>query len=149
MTLFMSIVHSDPLPPPTNVQLFDVNSEQLIFNWSPAESNCSTLQYSIESDCGTFTTAVTTSTQATCSVDLSAIADSMCTFAIRSVVCGNISGILSDPLSITLKVTVYIYVVIDIKLCVFISTSPTVASDLRCHTSLHVKQVDSTGHQLY
>ena len=86
-----------------------MNSEQLIFNWSPVESNCSALQYIIESDCGTFTTAVTTSTLATCSFDLSAIADSMCTFTIRSVVCGNISGILSDPLSITLKGTVYMW----------------------------------------
>ena len=101
MTLLMSIIHSDPLPPPTNVQLVDVNSEQLVFNWSSVESNCSTLQYSIESDCGTCTN--TEMTLATCSVDLSAITYDMCNFAIQSVVCGNVSGILSDPLSITMK----------------------------------------------
>ena len=99
--MLMSIIHSDPLPPPTNVQLVDVNSKQLVFNWSSEESNCSTLQYNIDSDCGICTNTVTTF--ATCSIDLSAITNNMCTFAIQSVVCGNISGILSDPLSITLK----------------------------------------------
>lgn len=91
---------------PHDVQLIDVRLGQLIFGWSAVALNCSALQYTIESDCGNCTDMFdTTSTTVTCSVqiEVSPAATPQCTFAVKSVVCGNIASSWSDPITATLK----------------------------------------------
>ena len=96
----------DPLPPPTNIQLVRTSSEQLVFNWTAVDSDCSALHYSITtSNCGTCAnTTERTVTSTVCSIDLSAVADNtmQCSFGIQTVVCNNISGNLSTQVDVTL-----------------------------------------------
>ena len=74
------------------------------------DSGCSTLHYNITSNCGSCinTTAVTT-TSVACSIS---VADNMtqCSFGVQSVVCANISGVLSTPLDVTLKGIIYLHI---------------------------------------
>ena len=73
----------------------------LAFNWTPVISNCSTLQYSIVSDCGTCPT-VTNMTTATCS-DLQLTTNaSLCYFRVTSRAC-DLTGSPSSPTAVTLK----------------------------------------------
>ena len=93
----------DPPPPPTNVQLVGISSEQLIFNWTAVSSNCSILQYNITSNCGTCADIIASSTSSvSCSINLS-VNMMPCSFGIQSVICTNMSGNLSTPLLVTLK----------------------------------------------
>ena len=100
----------DPLPPPAIVQLVGTSSEQLVFNWTSVDSDCSTFQYNITSNCGNCvnTTAVNT-TSVTCAISLSSADNNVmqCSFSIQSVVCANISGVPSTPLDVTLKGSYY------------------------------------------
>ena len=96
----------DPLPSPMGVSLFTVNSRQLVFNWMPIQSNCSSLQYGIESDCGSCSEGSQTflnQTSKTCIVEQPNTDERMCSFAVNSVICRNISGSFSTPVNVTLK----------------------------------------------
>ena len=67
------------------------------------DSDCSSLQYNITSNCGTCADTIDGKfTSVTCSIDLSAVTGE-CSFGIQSVVCTSISGISSIPLNIKLK----------------------------------------------
>ena len=101
--ILIIIMLADPLPPPLDVQLTSVKPDKLTFNWSSVQQNCSTLQYGIESNCGTCTNDPPTLTSATCSFELSAISGGLCNFSVQSTVCGNITGSLSTPIRVTLK----------------------------------------------
>lgn len=98
----------DPPPPPTNVQLVDISSEQLIFNWTAVDSNCSTLQYNIiASSCGVcadnnIILMNSTASSVTCFISLS-VNMMRCSFGIQSVICTDVSGNLSTPLIVTPK----------------------------------------------
>ena len=101
-----TLLQSDPLPPPIDIHLVIVSPEHLVFSWTSVQSNCSTLQYNIDSDCGTCLDVIEkTVNLVTCSFDLSAVIEStmLCSFGISSVICGNISGNLSAPLDVILK----------------------------------------------
>jgi hypothetical protein len=97
-------------PPPDNINLADVQSGKLTFNWTSVISDCSTarlqLLYNITStsDCGTCTvTAVTpTTVTATCSNLLLTTNVVTCLFKVSSHVCGLI-GNPSSPIELTLK----------------------------------------------
>ena len=94
----------DPLPPPNDVQLTHVTSNQLTFNWSSVQPDCSTLQYNIESNCGTCRPTILSSSSATCSFELPINSNDVCNFAVRSTICANsIIGSLSTPVRVTLK----------------------------------------------
>ena len=95
----------DPLPPPTDVQLIHVKPNQLTFNWSSVQPGCSTLQYSIESNCGTCINHQQTmlTSSALCSFELPVNSNDMCSFAIRSTICDSITGTLSTPVRVTLR----------------------------------------------
>lgn len=84
------LLSSDPPPPPSNIQLIGVSPEQLVFNWTTVDSNCSTLKYNVESNCGTCPDIVEkTVNSATCSIDLSAVTNNMmlCSFGVLNVIC--------------------------------------------------------------
>ena len=102
----------DPLPPPTIVRLVGVSSEQLVFNWTSVDSDCSTLNYNIMSNCGScINTTATTTTSVACSISVN-VTDSItqCSFGVQSVVCGNVSGVPSTPLDMTLQGIFYSHI---------------------------------------
>ena len=75
------------------------DSRALTFDWSPVAPDCHTLHYNIlSSNCGSCSTT-TTNTTVTCT-DVPTDG-SMCTFAVQTVVCGNIVGNFSDSVNFT------------------------------------------------
>ena len=89
------------LPPPYNVSWMVARPGQITFNWSPVDSECSAIHYNILAlNCGSCPT-VTTSTTITC-VDVPTD-DSVCIFALETVICGDITGNKSDPLYVQYK----------------------------------------------
>ena len=86
--------------PPDNIYLADAQPGALVFNWT-AIFNCSTLQYTIASDCGACPT-VTNMTTAICS-DLQLTTNAvLCHIRVSSRAC-NLVGIPSLPIGVTLK----------------------------------------------
>jgi hypothetical protein len=72
-----------------------------VFNWNPISTHCPAIQYKIiASNCGNCPT-ITNHTTVTCTNV--PIDGSMCTFAVQSVVCGNVSGNMSDVFHGVLK----------------------------------------------
>ena len=103
----------DPLPPPNDIQLTHVAPNQLTFNWSSVQPDCSTLQYNIESNCGTCINHQPTMlmSSATCSFELPIDSNDVCNFAIQSTICTNsIIGSLSTPVRVTLKRKLTIFI---------------------------------------
>ena len=75
------------------------SSRELVFKWSPVATVCRALHYNIlSSNCGSCPTT-TTNTTVTCT-DVPTDG-SVCTFAVQTVVCGNITGNVSDSVNIT------------------------------------------------
>jgi hypothetical protein len=86
-----------------NVSRNDYSSKELTFSWSPVAPDCPAIHYNIlASNCGSCPTT-TNHTNATCT-DVHTN-NSICTIAVQTVVCGNITGNISDPVSITLYTT--------------------------------------------
>ena len=83
------------LPPPYGVSWMATRPGQITFDWSPVAPNCSAIHYNILAlNCGNCPT-VTANTTITC-VDVPTDG-SVCTFALETVICGNITGSKSDP----------------------------------------------------
>ena len=79
----------DPIPL-IGLHLDAVMPGQLLFSWSSAANNCPSLKYMVISSCGNCSNPFnTTTTTAICSVEVS-IEPTMCWFAVKSVVCGEI-----------------------------------------------------------
>ena len=73
-----------------------------MFSWSPVAPDCPAIHYNIlASNCGSCPTT-TSHTNVTCT-DVPIEQNSFCTFALQTVVCGNITGILSNPISVSLS----------------------------------------------
>ena len=89
-----------PLSPPNQLYVYyNISNEsslrELTFNWSSVAPDCPTIHYNIlASNCGSCPTT-TNCTTATCT-DIP-IDGSVCTFAVQTVVCGNITGNRSNP----------------------------------------------------
>ena len=93
------------LSPPEQLHIsgIDFSSRELTFAWSSVAPNCPAIHYNIlASNCGSCPTT-TNHTTVTCT-DIPAI-DSVCTFALQTPVCGNITDNESDPVSITFYAT--------------------------------------------
>ena len=88
-------------PPPNDIQLVEAQAKQLIFNWTPALSTCSIVQYNITSNCGTCP-AVTNMTRAACSDFQLTTNAVLCQFSVNSVAC-NHPGNSSSPITVILK----------------------------------------------
>ena len=101
--LFVTYNNIDPLPAPDDLQLTQVKPNELTFSWSSVEPNCSTLQYELQSNCGTCTNNPDMPPSAVCSFELSAISNGVCNFAVQSTICGNIVGLLSSSILVTLR----------------------------------------------
>ena len=74
---------------------------KLTFSWSPVAPDCPAIHYNVLAlNCGSCPTT-TNHTNATCTNV--PINDSICTFAVQTVVCGNnITSNINDPINITL-----------------------------------------------
>ena len=78
----------------------DYFSRKLTFSWSPVAPACHAIHYNIlASNCGSCPTT-TNHTNVTCTEVPTN--DSTCTFAVQTVICGNIAGNVSDSINITL-----------------------------------------------
>ena len=97
------------IPPPDRVYMSNADfvTGHLTFNWSSVSPDCprSSIHYNIlASNCGSCPTT-TNHTTVTCT-DVPIINGSMCTFAVQTVVCGNITGNRSVPIRVNTD-TVY------------------------------------------
>ena len=99
------ISDSLPLPDDVHITAIDIGSRQLHFKWSPVAPDCPAIHYNIlASNCGSCPT-ITNHTTVTCT-DVPTNG-STCTFAVQMVVCVNVAGNLSDPISIILTNSFY------------------------------------------
>jgi hypothetical protein len=100
------IPNAVPLPPPEGISLTLVNfgPKEITFSWSSIAPDCPAIHYNIlASNCGSCPTT-TNHTNVTCT-DLPT-EDSICTLAVETVVCGNITGNLSKPLTLNITETI-------------------------------------------
>ena len=98
-----SIYIAVPFPPPSHIRLIDINQLQLVFAWNPHTSNCASIVYAVTSDCGVCPSTTIHNT-VTCS--RSSTDDHVrCTFAVQTVVCGNVVGERSRLVTIQLTGT--------------------------------------------
>ena len=98
----ISHIHAASYPPPGGIHLATVDDGLLLFEWISISAACTSVLYSITSNCGVCPHN-TNLTIASCFDLQLSTSPTVCTFAIASVVCGNIFGTPSDPISITLK----------------------------------------------
>ena len=88
------------IAPPSNMHIshIDIGLIQLTFAWSPVVPSCPSIHYNIlASNCGSCPTT-TSHTNVTCT-DIPTDG-SVCTFAVQTVVCGNITGIDNSSINI-------------------------------------------------
>ena len=101
----MAFSYVGPFPPPgeVNINLTALSTRALTFSWNPIAANCPAIHYNIlASNCGSCPTT-TNHTNVTCTdipITYNAI---LCTFALRTVVCGHTAGIVSNPISVPLS----------------------------------------------
>ena len=102
MSVLYYYVTIDPFPPPLDIHLADVGHNLLKFNWT-AVSNCVPLLYetSASESCGACPRH-TTVASASCAFNFSHV-PGVCGFAVRTIVCDNITGNWSKPINVTLK----------------------------------------------
>ena len=94
-----------PFSPPNKlwVSIVDLPLKQITFNWSPVAPDCPAVHYNIlASNCGSCPTTTNNATLTCTDVPTDGI---VCTFAIQTVVCGNITGSESEPISIIFYTT--------------------------------------------
>jgi hypothetical protein len=92
-----------PFQPPEGLSIIqaDLGSRRLTFSWSPVTPDCPAIHYNIlASNCGSCPTT-TNHTNVTCT-DVPTDG-SVCTFAVRSIVCGSITGNFSESIEVVLK----------------------------------------------
>ena len=98
---FLCIINAESSQSPNDVRLSYVQSGRITFNWTSVDALCDSISYNIiSSNCGRCP-SMTTNTTATCS-DVMALGQ-VCTFAVRTVVCGNITGNMSHPVHVILR----------------------------------------------
>ena len=93
-------MYTDPIPPnEVSINLSNLGLGQLQFSWDPVASDCPNIHYNIlASNCG----SCSTTTNVTCT-DIPTQKNSFCVFALQTVVCGDITGISSNPISVSLS----------------------------------------------
>lgn len=103
---FIWPLFAEPLPPPTEVQLREVNTNNLIFTWNTVQTDCPTFRYAIRSDCGTCASnsdLQTTQPTVSCSFEQPGTLDNFCSLSVTSLICRNISGSTSVSAGVNLR----------------------------------------------
>jgi hypothetical protein len=109
--IYIIKINAVPFPPPDAISLalVNFNPKEITFSWSPVATDCPSIQYNIlASNCGSCPNT-TNHTTATCT-DLPSDG-SVCTLAVETVVCGNITGNQSKPLSFNISDTLHVTVI--------------------------------------
>ena len=93
---------ADPCPPPTNVQLTNVNKTQLTFGWNAVISSCPVITYAISSTgCGTCpSTSVSNTTNC---VNYVTTNEQPCIYAVQTVICGNVVSVTNSTVQVMLR----------------------------------------------
>lgn len=95
---------ADPLPPPSNVTLINVNRTQLTFSWDPVGTNCLAIKYNILAEnCGSCPDKSNTTTAVCINQQPQPNEGIICTFRVQIEVCEAIIGGASDPSTATLR----------------------------------------------
>ena len=95
---FLFCITTGSLSPPEQLHIsgIDFSSRKLTFAWSSVAPDCPAIHYNIlASNCGSCSTT-TTNTTVTCT-DVPTTGSTSCNFAVQTVVCGNMTGNISDP----------------------------------------------------
>lgn len=92
---------TEPFSPPGDTHLVAVMPCSLKFGWSAVADACTSLLYEINTDCGICIT-ITNLTDISCSINVHDL-PKVCSFRVRSIVCGNITGMWSNPVNMTMK----------------------------------------------
>ena len=91
------------LPPPSNIHLCNVSRGHLHFCWDGVQSTCNNIHYNIHTDgCGLCPVS-TRLTSMICKVTQSIHDDVVCSFVIRTVVCGDKVGTEPNELNATFR----------------------------------------------
>ena len=100
---FFSFIYIEPYPPPIYLRLAKANGKQLIFTWEPINHTSSCPSY-YESLFNCSECAIT-SDSANCRLSTSIFTSDakVCSFAVRTIVCGNILGNISETVNVILK----------------------------------------------
>lgn len=100
-TVYYNIYNIEPFPPPNLISLSEIRfGPELIFNWTRAILKCQEISYTITSDCGNCPTTTTFSSALCRNVPTDG---RVCSFAVKTNICGNIEGNHSSSISIKLK----------------------------------------------
>jgi hypothetical protein len=94
---------SDPIPPPDDITLSVIrlaSIPELRFNWTKNMIKSCHISYTITSDCGDCPTSTAIDTAVCVNLPVN---NRTCSFAVRTVLCGNIDGTHSNSISVTLK----------------------------------------------
>ena len=110
------LFYSEPAPPPETLLMHLTNgAKELTFSWSQVPFTCPTLYYNITSiNCGSCNQS-TTLNSVTCTSFTPSISNTLCTFSVQTVICGNLAGEMrildvnlkgvSSGITITLTIT--------------------------------------------
>ena len=83
------LLFTAPYPQPNNVRLVDVKQEMLTFSWDSLGPNCESIVYGISSTCGSCGPTSTNTTTVNCFNFQLSSDESMCTFSVTLMLCGN------------------------------------------------------------
>ena len=92
-----------PLPPPSNVTLSKINSSHLTFTWNSVSPDCQAVHYKVNAtNCGQCPNTAD-SNSVTCTIPTNIAFEQNCVLAVEAVVCGDVSGIPSEPIVFAMK----------------------------------------------
>ena len=108
----MCVCIIDPFFLPLDVRLAAVGQEFLKFEWSPALNNCVSLLYEINAteSCGSCP-GPTKLTSVSCTINASITDSEVCRFAVRAIMCDNITGSWSALVKVPLKGIIQSYTI--------------------------------------
>ena len=100
---------TEPLEPPDSIQLTNIIGGQVVLTWIPVPQSTVCLQtyYRVTSNCSTCNSGTTSSITASCPLPQHGTDGLVCVFSVQGVVCGNLTGRLSNSLVVTLQGTQY------------------------------------------
>ena len=90
------------LDPPISVQLVDVHDRQVVLQWTPVDSTCVPVSYSVTSNCSSCSPTATSLTTTSCPITQPTTDVLVCTFSVESVICDNLVGRSSSPAVVAL-----------------------------------------------
>ena len=96
-------MHAVPFLPPNDVHLVKANFSEISFHWSDVSTSCPGIHYRIvASNCGQCP-EVTSKSLVICNGNYSHLINGLqCSFAVQTIICGDIVGDASVPVDVTM-----------------------------------------------